>query len=76
LPQGGFPIPPAELVVGPLGGELSKAGYQDIFLWVLEENKRARNFYERQGFVCANQFLNVNIGGKDLREVQYQYRIK
>lgn len=22
MPQGGFPIPPAELVVGPLGGEL------------------------------------------------------
>lgn len=25
MPQGGFPIPPAELVVGPLGGELENA---------------------------------------------------
>lgn len=23
MPQGGYPIPPAELVVGPFGGELS-----------------------------------------------------
>ena len=36
MPQGGYPIPPAELVVGPLGGELcgyrkpNKAGLEYI----------------------------------------------
>ena len=29
MPQGGFPIPPAELVVGPLGGELGGLMEQD-----------------------------------------------
>jgi len=56
-------------------GELTKTGFQDIFLWVLEKNIRARNFYERQGFICADHFLNDNIGGRDLREVQYRYHI-
>ena len=35
MPQGGFPIPPAELVVGPLGGELkieksAFSSYEDL----------------------------------------------
>ena len=30
MPQGGIPIPPAELVVGPLGGELEKKKALDI----------------------------------------------
>lgn len=30
MPQGGYPIPPAELVVGPFGGELTD---KDIELW-------------------------------------------
>ena len=29
MPQGGYPIPPAELVVGPFGGELLKDGKID-----------------------------------------------
>jgi len=31
--------------------ELSKAGYEEIVIWVLEANKRARRFYEKHGFV-------------------------
>ena len=30
--------------------KVSSAGYQGITLWVLEENARARRFYERAGF--------------------------
>jgi len=30
--------------------KVSSAGYQSITLWVLEENARARRFYERAGF--------------------------
>ena len=33
--------------------ELSAQGFQEIFLWVLEENNRARHFYERCGFLKA-----------------------
>lgn len=53
--------------------ELKKMGYSKVFLWVLEENQRARDFYEAMGFIPADEYLDDNIGGKDLREVQYIY---
>lgn len=56
-------------------GELAKLGYRDIFLWVLEDNLRARKFYEKAGFVQSNEYLDDNIGGKKLREIQYIRRI-
>lgn len=54
--------------------ELKRLGYQNIFLWVLEDNIRARRFYEKQGFSLTEDFLDDNIGGKKLREVRYVYR--
>ncbi len=56
--------------------ELADLGYHDIFLWVLEENIRARRFYEKEGFVFGNQFLDDNIGGKSVREIQYCYHLR
>lgn len=56
--------------------ELYKFGFRDIFLWVLEDNIRARTFYENAGFLCDNKFLDDNIGGKTLREIQYFYHIE
>lgn len=53
--------------------ELKKMGYTEVFLWVLEENRRARGFYEAMGFIFANDFLEDHIGGKDLREIRYTY---
>lgn len=55
--------------------ELRKEGYGDIFLWVLEENRNARGFYERMGFRKREIYLNDNIGGRDLREIQYVYSL-
>ena len=55
--------------------ELSIRGFRDIFLWVLEENARARRFYEKCGFHCAKIYLNDTIGGRALREVQYRKAI-
>ena len=46
-------------------------GFRRILLWVLEENMRARRFYENNGFVCTEVFRNDNIGGRALREVMY-----
>ena len=51
--------------------ELASLGFQDIFLWVLEENLRARKFYEKAGFHFSGNSLNDSIGGKELRELQY-----
>ena len=54
--------------------ELEKLGYNKIFLWVLEDNTRAVNFYERFGFIRTTDILNDNIGGKSLNEICYIYR--
>jgi len=51
--------------------ELKRQGYENVFLWVLEENTRARIFYENFGFLPTDDFLDDNIGGRDLREVRY-----
>ncbi len=55
---------------------LIQMGYTDIFLWVLEANTKTRRFYERFGFETGNAYLEDNIGGKKLRELQYIYHIK
>ena len=52
---------------------LRQMGYPDIFVWVLENNWRARHFYERFGFQDGHTYLDDRIGGKALREVQYLY---
>lgn len=51
--------------------ELKYKGFYKILLWVLEDNYKARHFYERNGFVCSEVFLEDNIGGKELREILY-----
>lgn len=56
-------------------GELGHLGFHDIFLWVLEENIRARKFYEKAGFTLGEGCLDDNIGGKELREIQYCKKI-
>lgn len=52
---------------------LKEQGYEKVFLWVLEENDRARMFYERYGFTAAGDVFESDIGGKTLREVRYVY---
>ncbi len=53
--------------------ELKSQGYENVFLWVLEENNRARRFYEGYGFRLTGDVLDNNIGGRNLREVRYAY---
>lgn len=54
--------------------ELKMQGYENIFLWVLEQNVRGRCFYEQLGFSPTDDFINDNIGGKELREDRYVYK--
>ena len=42
-----------------------------MLLWVLEDNHRARKFYEKNGFIYSEVFRDDNISGKDIREVLY-----
>ena len=50
---------------------LRENGYSDIYLWVLEENRRARWFYEKMGFWASGDRIVQNIGGKDCAEIRY-----
>lgn len=55
--------------------ELKTMGFQKIFLWVLEDNHRARHFYEKCGFKNSGEYYDNKIGGKQLRELQYVYDV-
>lgn len=37
--------------------ELKKQGFTEVFLWVMEENSRARAFYENYGFKCTDDLF-------------------
>ena len=52
--------------------DLRAMGFDALYLWVLEGNRRARRFYERMGFLPAGPYLDDEIGGARLREVQYR----
>ena len=49
---------------------LRERGFPTVILWVLEENLRARRFYEKNGFILDGERKTVNLG-KDLIEVRY-----
>ena len=51
--------------------ELEWEGFRSIILWVLEENVRARLFYEKHGFTATSEVMSDSIGGRELREVMY-----
>ena len=55
--------------------ELKRLGFCNILLWVLEDNHRARNFYEKNGFVCSGEYRIDLIGEKELKELLYVYKI-
>jgi len=53
--------------------DLKKAGYYNIYLWVLKENQRARRFYEKNKFQCSNDKCTIEIMGQKLTELRYIY---
>ncbi len=55
--------------------ELRKRNYTEITLWVLEENIRARRFYEKIGFYHDGTVKEINIG-KELKEYRYVKEIE
>lgn len=44
--------------------ELEGRGFRDILLWVLEKNRRARRFYEKNGFRFGGTRMESAVGGK------------
>jgi GNAT superfamily N-acetyltransferase len=52
--------------------ELASDGYTMALLWVLEANRRSRDFYERQGWAPGGHFKIEDIGGNPVSEIRYQ----
>lgn len=50
---------------------LRQQGLDRIYLWVLEENIRARSFYELLSLVPDGKQKIIRIGEKDLKEIRY-----
>jgi ribosomal protein S18 acetylase RimI-like enzyme len=52
--------------------ELQRRGFGEAVLWVLEENPRARRFYERQRWFADGGRKVDEIGGVELAEIRYR----
>lgn len=53
--------------------DLRKNAFQRVFLWVLEQNLRARTFYEAIGFTCTDDRCHVEMMEKRLIQARYAY---
>lgn len=53
--------------------DLKESGYQNIYLWVLKDNQRARRFYEKNRLQCNNDKCICEIMGKHLTDIRYVY---
>jgi GNAT superfamily N-acetyltransferase len=54
---------------------LREAGHARAVLWVLEDNPRARRFYEREGWTCDGARKEEQFLGTNLAEVRYTIRL-
>jgi GNAT superfamily N-acetyltransferase len=55
--------------------ELRRLGHHDVVLWVLDDNPRARRFYELAGWLPDGAAREIHIFGFDVAEVRYAKRL-
>jgi len=51
---------------------LRESGYREVILWVLEDNPRARRFYEREGWALDGGRKEDEFLGVQVTEVRYR----
>ena len=51
---------------------LRQLGFEEAILWVLDDNPRARRFYERSGWVLDGAEQHEEFFGQTIREVRYR----
>ncbi|HSK07603.1 MAG TPA: GNAT family N-acetyltransferase [Acidimicrobiia bacterium] len=51
---------------------LAESGRERALLWVLDTNRRAREFYQRQGWVLGKPIRIERFGDQDVTEVRYE----
>lgn len=56
--------------------KLEESGFLKFYLWVLKDNYRARRFYEKMGMLNTSVERRINIGGRDIDEVKYEFYFK
>lgn len=56
-------------------GRLTQLGYEQVTLWVLDSNARARRFYEAAGFRADGAVKDDDSRGFPLREVRYRKKL-
>jgi GNAT superfamily N-acetyltransferase len=55
--------------------ELRRLGHHDAILWVLDDNPKARRFYELAGWSLDGAAREIRIFGFDVAEVRYAKRL-
>jgi GNAT superfamily N-acetyltransferase len=55
--------------------ELRRLGHHDAVLWVLDDNPRARRFYELAGWSPDGAAREIHIFGFDVPEIRYAKRL-
>ena len=56
-------------------GALRESGYTELILWVLEDNPRARRFYEREGWALEGARKEDTFLGVTVAEVRYRLSV-
>ncbi len=56
-------------------GELRRLGHRNVVLWVLDDNPRARRFYERAEWATDGTKRGIEIFGNEVLEVRYRKRL-
>lgn len=59
-------------LIASIASELLSRNYRSMYLWVLEDNRPARAFYELIGGAVVGKH-QIELGGKDLIEVAYAW---
>lgn len=54
---------------------LRELGYREVLLWVLEDNPRARRFYEAAGWSTDGTTRPIEIFGVEVPEIRYVKRL-
>ncbi|MDQ2968067.1 MAG: GNAT family N-acetyltransferase [Actinomycetota bacterium] len=55
--------------------ELRRLGHKEAILWVLDDNPRARRFYELAGWSVDGAAREIHIFGFDVSEIRYAKRL-
>lgn len=56
--------------------DLKQSGHINVYLWVLKKNQRGRRFYEKHKWQCSKDECVVEIAGKKLIELRYNYSLE